>query len=117
MPDIDIDPGSSAMVNSTAIATYDSGYTKYAYIFNNSDQMNVRQRALNAQSGTINVYGSRSYGFMTSPYAGDDTSLYNFGISTESAYTSSIANQGTINVLGDESNRICNKKGNPSVVK
>ena len=110
MPDIDIDPGSSAMVNSTAIATYDSGYTKYAYIFNNSDQMNVRQRALNAQSGTINVYGSRSYGFMTSPYAGDDTSLYNFGISTESAYTSSIANQGTINVLGDESTGFAIKK-------
>ena len=110
MPDIDIDAGSSAMVNSTAIATHDSGYTKYAYILNNSDQMNVRQRALNAQSGTINVYGSRSYGFMTSPYAGDDASLYNFGISTESAYTSSIANQGTINVLGDESTGFAIKK-------
>ncbi len=110
MPDIDIDPGSSAMVNNTAIATYDSGYTKYAYIFNNSDQMNVRQRALNAQSGTINVYGSRSYGFMTSPYAGDDTSLYNFGISTESANTSSITNQGIINVLGDESTGFAIKK-------
>jgi hypothetical protein len=110
MPDVDVDPGLSAYSD---ISSYPGGRTSYdgglGYAdATDYDQKNVRQIATNA--GVINIYGSRSYGFLTSPYGGNDMS-HNFGISTRYANTSRIYNMGTINVFGDESTGFAIKKG------
>ena len=111
MPDIDQDYNLSAYNDYNAYLlggriTYDGGL---AYADPNSyDERNVRQYAIN--NGTINVYGSRSYGFMTSPYSGDDIG-HNFGVSTRYFNTSLIQSNGIINVLGDESTGFAIKKG------
>ena len=107
MPDTDADYALDGRKPTTAVpprTSYDGGYT---YTNNDNDQKNVRFFAKN--SGTIVVSGSRSYGFMTSPYAGNDMG-HNFGISTYGAETSFIGNTGTINVLGDESTGFAIKK-------
>ncbi|MCP1226046.1 autotransporter domain-containing protein [Sebaldella sp. S0638] len=112
MPDVDLDYNQDGKKPSSAVAprtSYDGGYT---YTDNDYDQKNVR---FFAQSlGTIDVYGSRSYGMMTSPYAGNDMG-YNFGISTYGSETSSIINKGTINVLGDEATGFAIKKAIHSI--
>ena len=112
MPDADQDynlNGAKPLSPVPPRTSYDGGYT---YTNNDYDQKNVR---FFAQSlGTINIYGSRSYGMMTSPYAGNDMG-HNFGISTYGAETSSILNKGTINVLGDESTGFAIKKSIHSV--
>ena len=107
MPDIDADYGLDGKKPAAPVparTSYDGGYT---FTNNDYDQKNVRFGA--QSSGTINVYGSRSYGFMTSPYEGNDMG-HNFGISTYGGETSIIQNTGTINVLGDESTGFAIKK-------
>ncbi|MBP9479386.1 MAG: hypothetical protein KBF12_12285, partial [Sebaldella sp.] len=107
MPDVDADYGLDGKKPGAAVparTSYDGGYT---YTDNDYDQKNVRFNAQN--KGEINVYGSRSYGFMTSPYNGNDMG-HNFGISTYGAETSFVQNAGTINVLGDESTGFAIKK-------